>query len=399
MDSITQQLANLSPVDRLNGCRSILAGILHDAHALEHYVAYICADSLPVSTARQLLQDYALKVATSPHARVALQAALDATTTRVAAFEAEIATIRESLAALLEADEEWREAATVLQGIPLDSGHRIVSIDTKFRIYVKIVQLLLEDDDAVSADAYLNRAALLVHDVSDAALRLQFLACQARTLDFKRQFLPAASKYLQLSYSTEMDDDTRVQCLVNAITCTVLAGAGPQRSRTLATLYKDERVRDRAAVQSGGVASILEKMHLGRVVRAEQIELFRSHLRPHQDARVDQSGQTVLDRAIVEHNLLAASNLYNSITFAELGTLLCIPAEKAEQVASGMIGEARLAGHIDQIARLVFFDKTRVLHSWDAEIGRLCHAVDAVVEQIRGKNPEWLAAAFPDAVL
>ena len=39
-------------------------------------------------------------------------------------------------------------------------------------------------------------------------------------------------------------------------------------------------------------------------------------------------GSSILDRAVVEHNILSASRLYNSITFEELGTLLGIPAQK-----------------------------------------------------------------------
>jgi hypothetical protein len=35
-----------------------------------------------------------------------------------------------------------------------------------------------------------------------------------------------------------------------------------------------------------------------------------------------------LDRAVIEHNLLSASKLYNNITFEELGALLEIPAAK-----------------------------------------------------------------------
>ena len=183
----------------------------------------------------------------------------------------------------------------------------------------------------------------------------------------------------------------------------------------LSTLCKDERVRERAEIQDGGVSSILDKMFLGRMVRSEQgihpllldlpdrvknaVELFRAHLKPHQNALVGKSGQTVLDRAVMEHNLLAASDLYNSINFTELGTLLCVSGERAEQVASVMICEGRLRGHIDQIARLVYFDQSQVLHSWDAKIGRLCHAVDGVVEGIRAKCPDWLAASFPDISL
>lgn len=39
-------------------------------------------------------------------------------------------------------------------------------------------------------------------------------------------------------------------------------------------------------------------------------------------------GSTVLERAVIEHNLLSASKLYNNISFAELGSLLDISPEK-----------------------------------------------------------------------
>ena len=40
------------------------------------------------------------------------------------------------------------------------------------------------------------------------------------------------------------------------------------------------------------------------------------------------SGSTILDRAVIEHNLLSASKLYNNISFEELGSLLEIPPAK-----------------------------------------------------------------------
>ena len=40
------------------------------------------------------------------------------------------------------------------------------------------------------------------------------------------------------------------------------------------------------------------------------------------------SGSTLIDRAVIEHNLLAASKLYNNIKFNELGTLFEISADK-----------------------------------------------------------------------
>lgn len=40
------------------------------------------------------------------------------------------------------------------------------------------------------------------------------------------------------------------------------------------------------------------------------------------------SGSSILDRAVIEHNLLSASKLYNNISFEELGSLLEIPPTK-----------------------------------------------------------------------
>lgn len=61
------------------------------------------------------------------------------------------------------------------------------------------------------------------------------------------------------------------------------------------------------------------------------------------------TGSTILDRAVTEHNLLAASKLYNNITFPELGALLQISPAKAEKIASQMITEGRMNGYIDQV--------------------------------------------------
>lgn len=72
-------------------------------------------------------------------------------------------------------------------------------------------------------------------------------------------------------------------------------------------------------------------------------------------------GSTVLERAVIEHNLLSASKLYNNITFGELGALLSITPEQAEKVASRMMLEQRLSGHIDQISSLIVFEHCKYL--------------------------------------
>ena len=45
-------------------------------------------------------------------------------------------------------------------------------------------------------------------------------------------------------------------------------------------------------------------------------------------------GSTIVDRAVIEHNLLSASKLYNNISFTELGALLEIPPAK---VSAGQV--------------------------------------------------------------
>ena len=40
------------------------------------------------------------------------------------------------------------------------------------------------------------------------------------------------------------------------------------------------------------------------------------------------AGSSILDRAVIEHNILSASKLYNNISFEELGRLLAIPPAK-----------------------------------------------------------------------
>ncbi len=64
-----------------------------------------------------------------------------------------------------------------------------------------------------------------------------------------------------------------------------------------------------------------------RILRKPEVTKFSSLLKPHQMALLA-DGSTVLDRAVTEHNLLSASKLYNNISFAELGILLDITAEK-----------------------------------------------------------------------
>jgi len=87
---------------------------------------------------------------------------------------------------------------------------------------------------------------------------------------------------------------------------------------------------------------------------------------------------------------LAASKLYNNITFEGLGLLLEIPQNKAERIASRMITEGRMQGHIDQIDSVVHFESRQVLDNWDKQIQSLCFQVNSVIDKISTTEPDWL---------
>jgi COP9 signalosome complex subunit 4 len=341
----------------------------------------------PLVISRTMLQHFAVLLPKLPeelHTEVA-NYALEKIQPRVVAFEEQVSVIRLNLATLYELQEEWKDAAKVLIGIPLDTGNRVLEPEYKVDIYVKIAQLYLEDEESVQAEAYINRASELIHQVKDEVLKLRYKVCFARIMDYKRQFMKAASRYYDLSQI--VGEDERPVSLQHAVVCAILASAGPQRSRMLATLYKDERS------SKLDVHPILEKMFLERILRKPEIEKFASQLKPHQMALLA-DGSTVLDRAVIEHNLLSASKLYKNISFAELGSLLDISSEKAEKIASRMMVEERLKGSIDQIEGLIIFEHSsqEPLMQWDSRIASSCNLVNNILETVNAKYPQFLSA-------
>lgn len=197
-----------------------------------------------------------------------------------------------------------------------------------------------------------------------------------------------------------------------AVTCAILAPAGPHRSRLLSTLIRDERTSELPQ------HTILTKVFLEQIIRPKEIESFEKLLAPHQRALLPPSSNekallesiaaedarrrdeelknktqngggggdeemkdetsiekinhddesqpkmstrmgpsTVLDRSMMEHNLLAASKLYENITLKGLGILLNLSSGGSEALARRMISQKRLKAEIDQVDEtLIFLD-------------------------------------------
>lgn len=322
-----------------------------------------------------------------------------------ASFEEQNAQIRELMASAYESDDDFLDAANILAGISLDSSQRKVSPNDKAKVWIRITRNFLEVDDTTSAETYLNKTKNLIHQIGDSELIVHFQLSQARVQDARRDFLAAAKGYQDISLISNLAEEERLHTLSMAIKCAVLAPAGPVRSRTLKRLVKDERT---STLEEWG---ILEKMFFDRLIAPEEVAKFAEGLAPHQRAKTG-DGSTVLVKAMGEHNLLGASRLYNNIGFDELGHLLGVDGEKAEEMTARMIEQGRLVGRIDQIERMIFFERGdatgekgsgrseglvgRELRRWDANVQGLAEEVEVVATQLQMAYP--VSGTAPDVV-
>ncbi|THY16643.1 COP9 signalosome-like protein complex subunit 4 [Aureobasidium pullulans] len=366
------------------------------------YVQSILGDSVGIVTSRPLLASFVGKLASLPDADVKIQVgtnAIDALAPKVVSYEDQDSQIKLMLADSYEQNEDFTSSAKVLQQITLDSSQRHVSDDDKAKIWIRITRCYLEEDDPTNALSYLNRVKNVIYNVQDQPTKLQFQLSQARISDSQRNFLDASNSYLNLSLEPVIDEEERLQALSAAIICVVLAPAGPKRARQLARLYKDDRT------PQVNEFAILEKIFLDRVLSPEEVKAFAEKLQPHQMAKTA-DGSTVLDKAVLEHNLLGVSRLYSNIHIDNLGPMLGVDSDRAEAYAAQMIEQGRLSGYIDQIDGLIHFSNdsgadgakggaanlgTRELRMWDANVQALCEEVERVATMIQTAHPEFYA--------
>ncbi|GAA6009923.1 uncharacterized protein JCM10292_001037 [Rhodotorula paludigena] len=408
MDAELQRIGTLPQKDKSQAYLSLLEQTIASssdlATDLSQWLSVVAAADFPQIVARQVLEGFVARVQTiadREQKKKVYATSLELLQPRITSFEEQVCTLREQYADLLEGDEEFPEAAKVLIGIPLEAGSR--SDEYKLKVYIRIVRLFLEEEDSTSANTYFNRASLIAHCATDLETQLQFKLCQARMFDLERRFAEAASKYHEISYVTALAEEERLQALGAAIICAVLAPAGPIRARLLASLYRDER-----STQSDQF-SILSKMFLDQMIRPDEVADFASKLRPHQLARLPptqavviasdaeletgkKGPETVLDRAMMEHNVLAASRVYNNITFHGLGLLLGLRPSAAEAMARTMIQQKRLKATLDQIDNLIVFDVDAHEGGGDAATSNVAAQAAARADE---DSPEEEAASAP----
>merc|ERR1712060_303574 len=171
-----------------------------------------------------------------------------------------------------------------------------------------------------------------------------------------------------------------LQSLENAVTCAILAKAGGPRTRVLAMLHRDERSRNLKNYK------VLEKMHKNRILSKKNRDDFSKTLADHHQAQLA-GGLTVLQKAVYEHNMLAAAQLYKNIRIEELAKLLGVTLVQAEDLARIMIQENRLNATIDQVDGIIEFDNDElILNSWDTSIAESLMQVNDIIDTIEAQT-------------
>lgn len=352
---------------------------------LQYFIRHVVNDSVSLVISRQLLVEvanYTTRLPDQISERLAVFT-LNAVQARAISFEEQLTSMRHHLSGIFEREQRWREAAAVLSGIPLESGRKQYSSDYRLETYIRIARLYLEDEDAVGAETYITRASVLQAETKDEQLSVLYKVCYARILDHRRKFIEAAQRYLDLSYRPIVDKQERLTALNKAVICTILSSSGRQRSRMLASLFKDERCQYLPA------HAILEKMYLGRIIGRSELSQLDTLLHPHQRG-VTADGCSLLERAVVEHNIVSASRVYSSIAVSSLAALLGVSPERAEAVVGQMVCEERLQGSLDQISGVLQFGREPPLEEWHHQLAQLCGQVNSLVDKIAAESPQWL---------
>jgi len=298
--------------------------------------------------------------------------------------------LREALFSFYIKQEMFSDAGQVLAGLNLDSNQKTYTNEEKVDIYIRCAEAFLEDGEGNEAEIFLNKASPMMHSVSEWSLQLRFSVTLARVLDFNRKFIDAALRYYDLSttQNRQVVQSDLLELYGKAITCAVLGRAGPQRTRILAVLHKDERYEQLDRTESlTSHGAILSKMHNNEIVRPEEMSAFEKYLMPHQLATTA-DGFTLPEKAVIEHNVLAARRVFRNMYFTALAQLLRLDVSMAQKVASKMISEGRLKAWMDETEGLLYFDNGEgtEFQEWNESIRDTCDELTYCVDKIQSQG-------------
>lgn len=285
---------------------------------------------------------------------------------------------------ILDDDENFVKAARHLGKMSLDNAPAI----QKVKSWVRCAQLYVADQLFREAEMFIQKVGQVIKFAKgqkiDAKYTRRYMSANASIQDFQGKFHSAANEYYKLS--TIMPDPSEaLEKLTAGLKCVLLAPG----SSLLSNYYKDERSPNIVGF------NLVEKMFLQRFIEKKDCVEFEKTLGEHQN-QTGREGWTILEKAVIEHNLIAASNVYTNISLSNLGLVLGVETEKAEAISSKMITDGRLKGTIDQNKGTLQFlpHGYSELSAWDTHVGIACSSVNTIFDQLTALYPEWVEKQF-----
>lgn len=184
-----------------------------------------------------------------------------------------------------------------------------------------------------------------------------------------------------------IDADDLLHMLGRAVTCAILAPSGPQRQRVLTSIVNDPRLPSLDIIPDFAThGTIIKKMYTHQIIRPTELVQFEASLVDHQKA-VMGDGMTIMDRAVVEHNMIAVADMYESIYLSELAWILGVTSKKAESIAANMIMDGSIHASIDQVEDLLLFtNEEQPIETYDRMVNNFCVELNNIVTNIKS-NP------------
>ncbi|TMS34125.1 hypothetical protein L596_001771 [Steinernema carpocapsae] len=301
---------------------------------------------------------------------------------RMYSFEAYATNIWLRLAEIYEVEEKFVEAAQMLGSIPIETGTRPYSAEMKFRTYLRIAENYLQAGEIGQASHNLKRASFLQTAAGCEELNTRYKFISVEILDRSGKFIDAAQRYYQFSMLPTLTRTEKEDYLTKAINCTVLATPSQKKTNLLTALCKDDRCA------SLPTFAVINKMFKKMIIHPCELEFFEANLKDHQKKSV--GGSSMLQKAIVEQNMLAASQLYKNVSFDVLGKMLGINADRAQILAAEMIVDGKFQATIDQVDGYIYFNDHASGYV-DQRVQQTFDQVNKITEMIFAAHPEWVA--------
>jgi len=266
---------------------------------------------------------------------------LDLVHPRAYLFTREIVVMRLRLSDLYSKENDLKEAAQILLGVPFERLKE--SKKTVGNIYWLISSYYADSDSFTEAEVYLKLVEpLLAADIFEVRQAI-FLLKVVKFLERKGKFIELSEKFIELSENLHNISKKSLELHGIAIQCAIMTPAGPERSQLLNTLYQDQRSKQLPKEYISVMEKFLQEELIKQCELTEGTGIMTSYFL----------------NAILEYNLLVASKLYTSIKLQELTKQLELQPETVETCLTKMFEEDRICGFITTSTETVVHFGTR----------------------------------------